>query len=65
MEGKKYVFVVGAYMGKVGESLTDYCTIEVFAKSEEEALEHSKKLIKKNYYEVVRIIEVEKKKEEK
>lgn len=58
---KKYVFVVGAYMSKVGEALTDYCTIEVYENSENDALKHAAKLVKKNYYEVVRVIEVAKK----
>ncbi len=58
---KKYVFIIGAYMSKVGEALTDYCTIEVYADSESDAIKSAKKLISKNYYEVTRIIEVAKK----
>lgn len=61
---KNYVFVVGAYMGKAGETLTDYCRIEVFADEEKEALLKAKKLIKKNYYEVVHIIEIDKDKQQ-
>jgi hypothetical protein len=61
-ENKKFVFVVGAFNAKsaVG-NLEEYCKVEVFAKSADEAIKKSKELINKNYYEVSQIIETEKK----
>lgn len=57
----KMVFVVGAYNSKNGLNLEEYCSVELFCKSEKEAIKRAKELIKKRFYEVSKIIEVEKK----
>lgn len=55
------VFVVGAYNSKNAEgNLEEYCKLELFAKSADEAIKRAKKLIDKVHYEVVQIIEVKK-----
>ena len=62
-EKKKYVFVVGTYDGKNGETLTDYCQIEIFCNTAKEALDRAKELIDKNYYEITRILEIKEEQE--
>jgi len=61
---RNLVWVIGAFMSKDEKtgSLHDYCKIELFADTEEEALKRAKKLINKNYFEVIQIVEVEEKK---
>jgi hypothetical protein len=61
MAKRELVFVIGAFNAKQGESLLEYCKVEVFAKSAEEALERTKGLITKNFYELTNIIEVQNK----
>jgi hypothetical protein len=59
----KMVFVVGAYNLKTESgNLEEYCKLELFSKSADEAVKKAKKLINKSYYEVIQIIEVDKKK---
>lgn len=51
-------FIIQAYQTRTETGgLTDVCTVDVFAKTEEEALNKAKNYIKKEYYRVSDIIE--------
>ena len=55
---KKIIFIIQAYEMKSPEgSLLDICTLELYAKTESEAIERAKKLIKKKEYRVTQVIE--------
>lgn len=53
------IFILQAYeeQSRVDQTLTDVTTIEVYAKTEQEAIEKAKKYIQKNNYRVSHIIE--------
>lgn len=52
------VFVVQAYeAGQVAGQLNDVCVLELFAESEEKAIEKAKTLATKSFYRVSSIIE--------
>lgn len=55
----KTIFIVQAYeeQSTVDQRLTDVCTLEVYANTEQEALEKAKKYISKKMYRVSNIIE--------
>lgn len=57
---KELVFIIQAHEGQTPDmNLTDVCTIELFSKSAEDALKRAKKIIKKKFYRVSRVIEKE------
>lgn len=53
----KTVFIVQGYKEKVGDELRDIVVVEVFAKSEKEAIKKASNYIKKDNYRVSNIIE--------
>ena len=55
---KELVFIIGCFNEKTPAGLTDYCKIELYAKSEKEAIARAKKLIKRKFYESAGVIEV-------
>lgn len=55
--GKKVVFIIQSYNAKEGESLKDFCQLEVYAKCEDEAIKKAKSYIKKKEYRVSHVIE--------
>jgi len=57
----KTIFIIQGYeeQSQVDQRLTDVCTLEVYAKTEQEALEKAKKYINKKFYRVSQVIEKE------
>lgn len=54
----KLVFIIQAYEAEMAnQQLLNVCTLELFAKSSDEALKRAKKMIKKKYYRISRVIE--------
>ena len=55
----KTVFIVQGYeeRSQVDQTLTDVCQIEVYADTEEEAIEKAKSYVKKAKYRVSNVIE--------
>lgn len=54
----KLVFIIHAHEGEMPDmKLMDACTLELFAKSEKEAVSRAKKLVKKKFYRISQIIE--------
>jgi len=52
------IFIVQAHEGEMADMrLLDACTIEIFCKTEKEAIQRAKKLIKKKHYRISNIIE--------
>lgn len=53
------IFIIQAYEeeSRVDQTLTNVTTIEVYAKTEKEAIDKAKKYIQKNHYRVSHIIE--------
>jgi len=55
---KKTIFIIQGYeLQSPDGSLSDVCTLEVFAENEKEALIRAKKLVTKKFYRVSGVIE--------
>ena len=55
---KKVIYIVQGFETKLAEgNLVDIATIEVYANTEEEALERARQYVKKSYYRVSHVIE--------
>lgn len=58
MKEKYMVFIVQAYEAQTPDGSTlDNCTLELVCKTEKEALGRAKKIIKKKFYRLSRVIE--------